>query len=117
MQVQAKNFITSFIQVFNGKTTILSFYVIKCIATKVDLAFFTQDKDILPGNPVWQGWVYKLKFLINIRKNKFTCEGNSMKWAKTGNIIELEDSKNLGNLVVKDNSWLVPLVPLQNRKY
>ena len=105
--------INSLMQVFNDKTTIISLYVVKCIATKVDISFAKQAEYILPENPVWQGWVYELKFLINIRKNEcikyYTCDGNIMEWYKNGNLIEFEDSKYLSNIVMKNNSWLVPM--------
>lgn len=52
---------------FTSSSRLVSEYVVKAVSQKVDETFTMEARRLNVGNPSWQGWIFELEFLRNLR--------------------------------------------------
>lgn len=97
-----------------SESCLVSQFVTKQLSKRVDLNFVTAARSVMPDNPSWQGWVFELEILVNVRRSvgkEIIVQNNSI---DANNSIKLTISgikrflKNDGVRVFENNKVYIP---------
>ena len=105
------NAVNALMQRFGDETSIVSEYVVKALSKKVDMEFVNSASRVMTANPVWQGWVFELRFFVLCKTHTVAINlkhpKESLVWEKS-KILEVKDAECIDKGTLSNKTWIFP---------